>query len=271
MANFYIPLLALIFQVVLADNNLTNSSNITVTDTPIDKGCDRLEYVYDGTFGDTRLKIIPAGVCYQAGIGSEMWVCDNANKMRELSWFSNNNCKGEPSYSESVKEALEWDDPRNISITCCTGNQCPYADIIIYDYDEITDCSDVDRDIGGDINSFESLLQGGPYVIDSCDYDDDTSTKYQCTNGTFIKQEYDGNLLCEGSVDDTEIISDGDCDISTCTSCSSGKKAQISNVICGVALDTCGSGSYRSSATFTYNSPFYFTFVWILFGLMMVG
>mmetsp|Transcript_32010 Transcript_32010/g.28098 ORF Transcript_32010/g.28098 Transcript_32010/m.28098 type:complete len:279 (+) Transcript_32010:120-956(+) len=249
MSNFFIAvLIPLVFQsALIRANNITNAPNTTelIYSTAIGNGCDRLEYV-DTSFSSTYLKVIPAGVCLRSIIGSEMYVCDDTNTMRELSWYSSDNCEGDVSYSESAQESLAWnDDIVNISIICCTGNPCPYVDIIVYDYDDIDDCSLANG--GDDINLIESLLY--PYVTDYCHYRDyesdsdfwsDESYKYQCSNGIFTEEEYDGNLKCEGTISDVSTISDGDCETGSCSSCSTGVRSQVNKVICGVAIDTCG-------------------------------
>jgi len=216
----------------------------TTADVTTATGCDRLEYTYSFG-GSTYLRIIPAGVCLRSIIGSEMYVCDDSSTMREVSWYDSDECKGDISYSESAAESLEYYDNVSISITCCSGNQCPYVDVVVYDFDGIADCTDSDDlDINdGDVNYISS---DGPFVIDSCEYTNydslsDRSTTYQCSDGKFIEYEYRDNLECEGTIDDTEETSTGDCYAYTSTT-----KIQISEIVCGTAVDTCG--NYGSGA-----------------------
>ena len=173
-----------------------------------------------------------------------MLVCDNSNTMKRLTWFSDDNCQGDYSTSRGMQDYLNaLYDILSISIYCCTGNQCPYAHVKVYDFDGVASCANSDNfniKKDGDYDAYSS--QGRrPFVIDSCEYIDWVddfvsiyrSTKYQCPNGIFTENEYDGNLDCQGTISDTEQIPDRDCSAySTHT--------EISKVTCDIAIDTCG-------------------------------
>ena len=150
-----------------------------------------MEYTYEFAGLDRVVK--PIGVCHRTGSSvwpSEMLVCNGENKVLEVK-FDDENCE-DADYSRDFRESIDHYNVTSYSVTCCTGNVCPYG--IQTEY-ETTSCSE-DR-TGIDYDEEE------PYIISNESYACfgdkyswnnvwDTKKFISCNNGELVYEELIG-------------------------------------------------------------------------------